>query len=413
MTFGDPSVPRTLAILLVALAPLGARAAEPFSLKDGDRVVLLGSTLIEREQRYGYWEAALTARYPGVTFRDLGWSGDTVFGEARASFDAPAVGYKRLVEHTLAVKPTVILLGYGTNESFEGAAGLPRFVKQLETLLDALAATKARVVLLSPLRQEDLGKPLPDPAPHNKNIRLYADALRRVAEKRGHGYVDLYDLLGDGTKATPAAAYTDNGLHLTAYGYWRSAASLEQGLGLKPPTWSVEISADGSARSVTSGTKIDRMQRNPLRFEATDDVLPLAPPPQGAPKGAALPGAERVLRVAKLPEGKYVLKIDGKPVALAGAAEWAAGVPLTRGAEFEQVEKLREAVIDKNHQYFYRWRPANETYLFGFRKHEQGQNAAEIPKFDPVIEKMEADIARLRVPATHKYELAPQTAAEK
>ena len=33
--------------------------------------------------------------------------------------------------------------------------------------------------------------------------------------------------------------------------------------------------------------------------------------------------------------------------------------------------------------------------------------------FDPVIEKMEADIARLRVPATHKYELAPQTAAEK
>src|SRR6516164_10153694 len=107
MTFGDPSVPRTLAILLVALAPLGARAAEPFSLKDGDRVVLLGSTLIEREQRYGYWEAALTSRWPdrNVTFRNLGWSGDTVWGESRAGFDSAAQGYKRLLEHTLALKP--------------------------------------------------------------------------------------------------------------------------------------------------------------------------------------------------------------------------------------------------------------------------------------------------------------------
>src|SRR6185437_6978808 len=136
---GEPSVTRLLAIFLVALAPLGASAADAFTLKDGDRVVLIGSTLIEREQRDAYWEAALTARYPGATFRNLGWSGDTVFGEARASFDAPAVGYRRLVEHTLAVKPSVILLGYGTNESFEGAAGLPKFTKQLEKLLDDLA----------------------------------------------------------------------------------------------------------------------------------------------------------------------------------------------------------------------------------------------------------------------------------
>ena len=104
---------------------------------------------------------------------------------------------------------------------------------------------------------------------------------------------------------------------------------------------------------------------------------------------------------------------SGLKPALASAAEWAAGVPLTRGPEFEQAEKLRAAVIDKNHQYFYRWRPANETYLFGFRKHEQGQNAREIPQFDPVVEKLEADVAKLRVPAAHKYELAPQKPAEK
>ena len=42
--------------------------------------------------------------------------------------------------------------------------------------------------------------------------------------------------------------------------------------------------------------------------------------------------------------------------------------------------------IHKNELFFHRWRPANSTYLFGFRKHEQGQNAKEIPEFDPLIE---------------------------
>jgi hypothetical protein len=45
------------------------------------------------------------------------------------------------------------------------------------------------------------------------------------------------------------------------------------------------------------------------------------------------------------------------------------------------------------------------TYLFGFRKHEQGQNAREIPQFDPLVAKQEAEIARLRRPVAHTYEL--------
>ena len=39
----------------------------------------------ERDQAHGYLETILTARHPGLTFRNLGWSGDTVFGEAQAS----------------------------------------------------------------------------------------------------------------------------------------------------------------------------------------------------------------------------------------------------------------------------------------------------------------------------------------
>src|SRR5207248_7569188 len=60
------------------------------------------------------------------------------------------------------------------------------------------------------------------------------------------------------------------------------------------------------------------------------------------------------------------------------------------------LEILNAAIRKKNELFFHRWRPANWTYLLGFRKQEQGQNAVEIPKFDPLIAEWEARIAKLR-----------------
>ena len=111
------------------------------------------------------------------------------------------------------------------------------------------------------------------------------------------------------------------------------------------------------------------------------------------------------MRVAKLAPGTYRLLVDGHEVARGSAEQWGVGVELRRGPEFDQAEKLRQTIIAKNQQYFHRWRPQNETYLFGFRKHEQGQNAREIPLFDPVVDKLEHEIARLRKPVSHVYEL--------
>ena len=68
-------------------------AKKPFDFKDGDRIVWIGNTLVEREQRYGYWETALLVanKDKKITFRNLGWSGDTVWGEARtAGYQNPA-----------------------------------------------------------------------------------------------------------------------------------------------------------------------------------------------------------------------------------------------------------------------------------------------------------------------------------
>jgi hypothetical protein len=59
-------------------------------------------------------------------------------------------------------------------------------------------------------------------------------------------------------------------------------------------------------------------------------------------------------------------------------------------------DALRTKIVEKNRLFFHRWRPQNETYLFGFRKHEQGKNATEVAAFDPLVAKAEKEIAELK-----------------
>ncbi|MGZ5518626.1 MAG: PVC-type heme-binding CxxCH protein, partial [Limisphaerales bacterium] len=65
-------------------------------------------------------------------------------------------------------------------------------------------------------------------------------------------------------------------------------------------------------------------------------------------------------------------------------------------------QRLRNVIIRKNHLFFDRWRPQNETYLLGFRKHEQGQNAKEIPLFDPLVQDEDRNIFHVQDLIAHK-----------
>jgi len=65
---------------------------------------------------------------------------------------------------------------------------------------------------------------------------------------------------------------------------------------------------------------------------------------------------------------------------------------LAPGAAAQDQPLLRPLIVSKNRLFFQRWRPQNEIYLFGSRKHEQGRNGVEIPQFDPLIAEMEKQI---------------------
>ena len=304
----------TLRYLLIVLTTLSlslAAAPKPsLELHDGDRVAFIGDTLMEREQYSGYIELAIASHFPDkkVSFRNLGWSADTPRGDSRTSLSLLQAGHEpadeawNLFKDQIAlVKPTVVFLGYGMANSFDGAEGLSKFSRDLENLIDTIqqqaGSTKVRFVLLSPIRHENLGAPLPDPTKHNAQLELYSKAIAEVATKHGFPFISLFDDLKIQVKEKARHPLTDNGIHLNDTGYQRAAEAIEKSLGFKP-------SHLGS----------------------------------------------------------------------------------------KHLQRARQEIIKKNQLFFDRSRPQNMAYLLGFRKAEQGRNAAEIPKFDPLIAQADENI---------------------
>jgi lysophospholipase L1-like esterase len=290
-------------------APPGSNTAgSSWSLRDGDRAVFLGDTFVEREGDRGFIETALVAAHPdaSLTFRNLGWSGDTVWAESRGVFDQPSKGYERMLALVRELKPTIVFVAYGRNESYQGEAGLAAFRTQLAKLCDDLRTVAAagaanatvkpadvRLVLVTPHRFETA-----DTDARNAALAIYAQAIRDVATAKQAGLVDLFTQLP--ATAPADEKLTDNGVHLSNAGYAQAARVFAAASGH-------ESSADFAARS----------------------------------------------------------------------------------------ENLRQQVVAKNTLFFHRWRPANETYIFLFRKHEQGNNAVEIPQFDPLVEAAEQKVRSL------------------
>jgi putative heme-binding domain-containing protein len=247
------------AALLSSLAPLGAAdSAAPFELKSGDRVVFLGDTLIEQEQRHGWVELMLTARFPDrdITFRNLGWSADTPAGDARfglsllqAGREPADEGWKNLVKQIEDAKPTVVVLGYGMANSFDGEAGLAQFRADYSRLLDTLAAKApgARIVMLSPLWHENRGAPWPDPAAHNAKLELYSAAVRDLATTRAARYVPLFQL---SMKRSLTEPLTHNGIHPTGAGYRAIAELAEDTLFGSPGPWRTSAHVEPLRQSI-------------------------------------------------------------------------------------------------------------------------------------------------------------------
>ena len=236
-----------------------AAADEPkLKLEKGDHVVLVGNTLAERMQYFGGFETLLHRRFPELELvvRNLGWSADELTLRPRSK-DFRDHG------HTLADhKPNVLLAFFGFNESFAGEKGVAKFETDLDAFLTTPQAidqfTSARsqwdktadkevdlakleslrqIVLVTPLAHENLDDPsLPDGTARNKDLHLYADAMKRIAAKRQVPVVDLFALSQRLFAANADKKHTLNGVHLNEHGDAVIGAALDEALFGAPPT---------------------------------------------------------------------------------------------------------------------------------------------------------------------------------
>ncbi len=354
-------------------------ARNPFAFQDGDSIVWLGGTFIERAQRYGWLETELHAALPDrkLRFRNLGWSGDTVLAESRGIFDPPAQGYARMLQWVRDIKPSVVVLNYGANESFGGESGLAAFLANYEKLLDDLGPINAELVLMTPHSHLAMPAPLPSPDARNRNIQLYGDAIVELAKSRQLSVIDLRQLSWKGVPATQAS---DNGLHFNDLGNHVIASQI-------PSIWFGN--SDAASISVTSG----KADADSMKFQWKSTSLKAS--------------TQAKLQVSGLKDGNYEVVVDGTVVAKLSAAELVGGRPVSLSSPkvAAAVEALRQKVIEKDTMFFHRWRPQNVTYLFLFRKHEQGNNAKEVEEFEAIVAKLDDEIHRLKQPVEQTIEL--------
>jgi hypothetical protein len=111
----------------------------------------------------------------------------------------------------------VVFAQFGQIESLEGKAGVARFAAAYESLLAQFAATTKRIVLVTPAPFGKAGPRVPDLTARNEDLKLYVDAIRKIAAKNNYLLVDL------STPAMSAEGLSRDGLHLSAAGQWMAA----------------------------------------------------------------------------------------------------------------------------------------------------------------------------------------------
>ena len=279
------------------------------NIEDGARLVFVGGALVEREQQFGYVEVMLHAMYPDKKFtvRNLGWSGDTVWGEARAGFGTPRDGYQKLVEQVRACKPDILFFHYGSTEAFAGKEKITTWVDAYTRLVSDVKGENTQLVYLMPAQMVTR---LPKNAAMLERERQYNDALSH--------YVGNFQLL----------RVTHPGITIF----------------------------------------LQQLYDVPKPRELTDDGL--------------LPNEAGYRELARV----FARQLGRPDLATRDLKDW---------------EPVRQMIIRKNELYFHHYRPQNDTYLFGFRKHEQGQNAREMPEFTKFIEEMDTKINDAKTSLIH------------
>lgn len=415
--------------------------AADYLIRDGDRVVFLGDSITEQRLYTTYIEAYTVTRYPqwNVTFRNVGWGGDTSWLRQRAHPDEKALfaadpdqqqsmvndAVKRGLERdVLPLQPTVVTIKFGMNDhSYQPFREdiFRAYARSQERLARVLQEAGARVALLTPQPIEDK-RPDPDKDARNQSLRKFSDGLEDVAGKTGAMFVDQFDpYLGlmMRERAADPAAFIGGGdaVHPGPAGHTLMAWAVLKGLGAGALVSRLDI--DAGAQKVTSAERCKadnlKLSDGALSFDRFDDALPMPIDPRAKAALQLAPVLDELsryeLRVTGLSAEAYEVKIDGEVVGTVSRDTLAKGWNLAAeaGPITRQSRSVLDLVFKKNDVFFRRWREVQLLSLPNWARNpvSEAGRRAEIAALDRQIAEFEQQIAMACQPQSHQFVLTP------
>jgi len=358
---------RLFASLILTLCAAGVYAAE-FStvlkspeLNDGDCVVFLGDSITHQCLYTQYVEDFFYTRFPGkrIVFHNAG------VGGAQA-WDA----LQRIDRDVLSYKPKYVTILLGMNDGhyipFDQAT-FDTYMKDMTEVVEKIKAAGATPILMTPTmydaraaRMKDRNGPKEEF--YNSVLAYYGTWLRDVAQKNGHGFVDMWSPLNNITiaqrKSDANFTLIEDAVHPGASGQLVMAFAILEDMGLRGPVSTIRIDATrdqpkggGQGGTLSDLTKTD----DGLSFTWSADSLPFVVPDE-AQLGAKLlklghKASREAVIVNGLPAGEYELLIDGASVGKFPANRLAAGVELEENEQtpqYQQAKKIAELNKQRN-----------------------------------------------------------------
>ena len=378
----------------------------------GDRIAFVGNTFADQLRIHGYLETLLRQRLD-VSVRNLGWAGDMLTARDRPT--GFATEESTLTDH----KTDLIIACFGMGESFAGEPGLPRFKSDLESFIHSHSGKKyngeseVRLILVSPIADEDLGKLTPALKKRNTELGAYTKVMGEVAANAQVPFIDLFKpsrkLMGD--RGGPHL--TVNGVTLNQLGYWAICNVFYEQLvdEIRNP-WEINIDAN-ALKGNSDGVELSAIQteNHAMNFEVIEQSVPSLLPPSNMDLPSQLEVLRDRLKVTNLDEGEYTLSVGGVEIVTATHDQWAKGIAIDSSPSHKESEVLREAINDKNLQFTYGWKALNQVHIVGERKHSPSGRALpqELIKFYTLAEDREAALSKYKInlPKKRLWRLAP------
>jgi lysophospholipase L1-like esterase len=312
-------------VLLALLMGFEPGHGQTLALRDGDRVVFYGDSIMAQRLYTRFVEDFVLTRYPNlhVSFVNAGVPGDTVNG-----------GYTgdratRLKRDLFPHQPTVVTIMLGMNDGYYMPFD-PQYLDIFENGYRDLTRTIAshapapRITLISPTPYDEITHGT-EFAHYNEVVSRNAAFVKELAASSHLAYSDFNqvetNLLNAGAQSNPklASLLVPDRIHPGEASHWVMAGELARSWGLTPLVSSVRIDAVQRRVSEVQRAQVSGLDQKDgtLQWTQTDEALPLPLPLYDEMIQFVLELSDlaamdqQMLRVDGLSAAQYTLKIDG------------------------------------------------------------------------------------------------------